>query len=412
MISRATWDIPAALVAILVIFGLHNFAYLYFFDFNEGVSAAPAVIKGAKDMVYLSVLAALLAITPWTSLVRYREQLAFLPFAAALVIVSIAHAPQTGLMTQVWENLKNIAIYIPVYMIAFTLGSRTATALFAIIVGAAVFQGVFSFAFYAWGGVLWVDKVFAGLVGNPNSFALLLNLAASVLLAYLPVSRRGVLVLTYLTLSFVTMSLAGTESASQMVILALLLTMASAINRKYWPRYIIASVVIVLSIVSRPGALANSAYALGAQTIQSTQTSVSVSTRLEQAQRALGILGESPISALLGSFKAKDVVGMDGQVWHFLYYGGLLTLLTFAVPAIVIYWKSITSLWRGPDTAGVAMHLMLTAFGVTLLASRALMYFPFNLLFFLICGLAAASLSRTSAARDDATSAAGYRSRQ
>ena len=59
-------------------------------------------------------------------------------------------------------------------------------------------------------------------------------------------------------------------------------------------------------------------------------------------------------------------------------------------------WRQLTLVraWKRPEAETVAFHamMMITAFGITFLASRVLMYFTFNFMFFMLCGLIMSSI--------------------
>lgn len=88
----------------------------------------------------------------------------------------------------------------------------------------------------------------------------------------------------------------------------------------------------------------------------------------------------------------------SGQFWVILFNNGLLTLVAFGAAAAFVFLYTLGYVWKHPtDETTVALHFMITAFGVTCLASRVLMYFPFNFLFFMICGLGMARATKWDA---------------
>ena len=113
----------------------------------------------------------------------------FAPFFLMLVASSLIHAPQTGLKEQCGKRqecgdlhsdlsdrvsdeprTRDRLLHLTFAVFCFSPRSRSACSLFA----------------FDWsGGVLWLGHVFAGLIANPNSFSLMINLAMAVLLVRL-----------------------------------------------------------------------------------------------------------------------------------------------------------------------------------------------------------------------------------
>jgi hypothetical protein len=120
--------------------------------------------------------------------------------------------------------------------------------------------------------------------------------------------------------------------------------------------------------------------------------SVSVAYRRQNIKTTIGVLQSGVFPALIGDFRNHEYHKMDGQLLVFAANGGLLLLITFGIPAIYVYFSSLLAAIRWPSTETMALHLMIVSFGITLLASRILQYFPLNLIFFLVAGLAVSSM--------------------
>jgi hypothetical protein len=403
---------PTAVVAILIFiaFCLYYFSYIYFFTFEEGVSAAPNWLKGVKDVAYLALFVTLaVTVRPASS---DRNQFIFVPFGACLLLVSLIHAPHTSLVSQLWENIKNIAIYIPVYMAVFHFSpgarDRLQNGLFALLAVSAVVQVAFAQLFRMSGGKLWLGDLFGGFIGNPNSFGLTLNLAAAVCLSLLIITKRPwVVAAAVAVLAIILRGILGTNSGSQLVIFLFLIPYAFVLGRRNWLRLVVILVVVAGVMLALRGEVVQTFYSvqnvdrmLGDPSAGEAAVSGSVLLRGSNIKVALSVLLQGVIPAMFGDFRTTSFVPMDGQFWVLLFNGGLLTLGAFALAAAYVYARTLLTAGtaRG-DWRDLALHLMIVAFGVTLIASRVLQYFPLNFLFFLVCGLAMARLGARTARR-------------
>jgi hypothetical protein len=413
---------PEFLLAGFLVFCLHYYAYVYLFAFDEGVSAAPGVLKAVKDIVFIGALIALGFATsrdqakPWQAYV-------FWPFLLILAVTTALHVPQTGWYDQLRENIKNLALFVPIYWMAFSLTSQTRKQttkhFFGILIFAAITQSLFSFLFWFAGKKLWLDEVFVGFIGNPNSFALMLNLALAVLLMFLHRSSGWKLTsLVLIAVGLIAATIMRTTSGSQFAIFVFLLAYSFILNVESWKKYAAVALVVTAVIGVDKTALDSTLFIFQnlASTIAGTNdpsnegltsanpipsnhlpnssppvTSLSVSLREQNIRQAFSVLTESPEAALLGSFMNTRFVPMDGQFWVMLYNNGIATILAFAIAAAFAFTSSGWYVWRHRnDKVSIVLHLMIAAFGITCLASRIIMYFPFNFMFFMICGLAIA----------------------
>ena len=404
---------PDLILAGLLIFCVHYYAYVYFFPFDEGISAAPGAVKAIKDVVFLGSLVALAFAISWNQPKPWQANV-FWPFFVLLVATSALHVPQTGWYDQVRENVKNVALFVPIYWMMFALSERarelTTKHFFGILVFASLTQSAFSFLFWFVGGKLWLDKVFVGFIANPNSFALMLNLATAALLMFLHRAQGWKAAsVTLMAIAFIAATIMRTTSGSQFAIFVLLIGYSALLCRAYWRKSLAAALVVGAVVGLSQTSLYETLYTF--QNITTTlsgandpsndgkdekksekvEVSRSVSLRDLNMRQAFGVLNEGVAPALTGSYTNTQFVPMDGQFWVLLFNNGLLTLLAFGAAAAFVFLYTLGYVWANPaDETTIALHLMVTAFGVTCLASRILMYFPFNLLFFMICGLAMA----------------------
>jgi hypothetical protein len=393
------------LIGVFVLFALSYYGYVYAYEFNEGVSSAPFAIKALKDIVYFGV-ASILAAIAWrsrSSPSSGKSALVFMPFAIALFATSIIHAPQTGLAQQLWHNIKNVAIFIPIFSLPFFFSHQTCsnitTILFRVILLSVTMQCLFVMGYHGLGGQLWLDGLKAGLVGNPNSFALLLNLTSAIILSRLGTLKGRQLAFALIALSAIVFFMLETTSASQLVIFFGLFAVCFFFRPMQWKPFGLALVICVtISVLERQN-FADAVYALkgtssvlrgleDAQGNHESLVSLSVTGRVKDITDALSILKGDFATILFGNFESSTFRPMDGQFWVLLYNNGLFGTLAFACGVMFVYLRSAISAWRVRDDNALALHLMIAAFSVSFLASRVLMYFPFNFLFFLVAGLA------------------------
>lgn len=405
------------IIALFLVFSLNYYAYVYFYPFSEGVSAAPAAVKAIKDFVYL----ALFALVAWKITLRTaaNDQFVFVPLGVALVLTSLIHSPHTGIVPQLWENIKNIVIFIPVYMAMFHLADdqrdRLTTLFFWILIVVVALQTIFSAVYIGSGNLLWVDGSYVGFIANPNSFALVVNLAICAVLMVLRSAPRSLLVVYLLVLALLVKSLLESRSHSQIAILVFLMVYGAIFHLRYWQRYTLAVAVVagvfvwqaslvretidlyapLVPEVIPPLAPPATAPAPGTGVVVAVPPPMtdSVTLRVQNFMDAIGVLFKGPVSAVLGDFDTPRFIPMDGQFWVFLFNGGLLTMLAFVFGCAFVYLKSLVHIWREPgDDKVVGLNMMLVVFGITFIASRILMYFPLNFIFFMVCGLAMAGL--------------------
>ncbi|HEV2504449.1 MAG TPA: hypothetical protein VGV39_15335 [Mesorhizobium sp.] len=413
---------PDLILAGLLIFCVHYYAYVYFFPFHEGISAAPGVVKAIKDVVFLGSLIALVFAVSWKQPKPWQANV-FWPFFVLLATTSTLHVPQTGWYDQVRENIKNVALFIPIYWMMFALSDyareQTTKHFFGILVFASLTQSAFSFLFWYAGGKLWLDRVFVGFIANPNSFALMLNLATAALLMFLHRAQgwKAISVIL-LAIAFIAATIMRTTSGSQFAIFILLIAYSALLSRAYWRKSIAAAFVVGVVVGLSQTSLSETLYTFQNLTTtlsgandpsndgisvgetkkaEQIEVSQSVALRDQNIRQAFGVLSEGPAAALSGSYNNTNFVPMDGQFWVLLFNNGLLTLAAFGAASAFVFLYTLGYVWKNPtDETTVALHLMITAFGVTCLASRILMYFPFNLLFFMICGLAMARATQSN----------------
>ena len=186
-----------------------------------------------------------------------------------------------------------------------------------------------------------------------------------------------------------------TTSGSQFAIFVFLIPYCALFYRGSWRRYAVAAAVVAAVILVNRAQMDSTAYTVSnvgnaihdlISNGHHATASVSVTNRLHDIKLAFSVLS-NPLDAVFGSFSATRYTPMDGQFWVLLYNSGLIGLSAFAIPAAIIYLMTFASAWMRPSPQTVALHAMVTAFGITFLASRVLMYFPFNFVFFMICGL-------------------------
>jgi hypothetical protein len=396
---RLRIDLVSATLAFIA-FGLSYYAYVYFFAFDEGSGGAPIAVKAAKDVAYAVFLTAALIAVPWTT-ATWREWI-FAPLGAMLLLVSLIHARHTGAGPQLIENIKNLAIYLPIFWVMFRLTADQAAALVPamqrMFIVLALIQVIFAFGFYLSGNTLWLGGLFAGWIANPNSFALFVNLTTAALLAFIVYEHKTLVIgMAMALIGVMTWGLLHTISASQLLIhYALVCYCAVLVMARH--RRALAHLAGAAAVIGAVSLGMSDRVQMSWQPIADGFTmltdktallggSISASGRLEMMRAAFAVLSQSFTAAMLGDFQNTDYHRLDGQFWVLLANGGAVTMLAFAVPALFVYMFSLRRALSGRQ-ADLALHLMIVAFGAALLASRVLQYFPFNFLFFAIVGLA------------------------
>lgn len=443
-------------------FSLIYYAYLYLFPFEQGTSAAPMAVKAIKDFAYLGVALTLLTMLPWQRLWSIKSALIFAPFTLALIVASALHSSHTGLGVQVLENIKNIALYVPIFSVPFLVSKRTLDLiirdLFILLPAMGLLQCFFDLVYHSSGRTLWDYGQFAGLIGNPNSFALFLNIGIACLLAELPSRARRDFFISLALLGTFTWAILRTTSGSQLAILVFLLAFSLAFRVQHWKRYaaaiaVCASVISISSAeldkamfsmkgagtiiigaedpvegtdgpgaiigasesplkrtdspgeviggseepaegIDSPGALTGEPEEKLLKSDGGEYISRSVTLRRENWANTISVFSKGVADILFGDFDTQSYRAMDGQYIVFMFNGGLITLVTFLFAAAFVYLKTLSSAWHSQDDYLLGLNLIVAAFGITFLASRVLMYFPFNFLFFLIAGLGVTLASR------------------
>lgn len=396
-----------SLIRCFLVFSLVFYGHVYLYPFEEGLSAAPNILKAVKDLVYLVVASMIVfsASRRRILVANHNSALAFMPFLAALLLVSALHAPHTGINAQAWENIKNIGIYVPLYFLPFLLREKILRTLirdlFFLLPAMGAIQCLFVLAYHGSGRSLWDGGIYSGLIGNPNSFALLLNLGMACLLVELP--NRGVkgVAVSCGLMGLFTLVMLGTTSGSQFVVLWFILLFTAAFRLKRWRRYLpvilLCLCVTSLSVAELDKTLftmkgVGNALFGADDPVMSEQVYVSksVSSRKENWADTLAVFAKGVDDIIFGDFETTHFKPMDGQYLVFMFNGGAITLLTFLAAAAFVYLRSLVCAWKTDDNYLFGLNLMIAIFGITFLASRVLMYFPFNFLFFLIAGLATA----------------------
>lgn len=398
---------PSSILSVFLLFSLFYYSYAYFYDFSDGVSSAPPYVLIIKDVLYVFVFAIISIFI--TGRIRSNYTYMFIPFALIVIFTSVIHGTHGDMAAYFHQNIKNMIIFVPLYYIMFEISSMDrrvfSERIIFIILVSAVMQSIFSIAYDLNGGRLWSDGNYSGFISNPNSFSLILNCAIAIILVYFP--ERGIFLRFIMRFAFATMTycIVMATSGSQFAIEIFILLYGVIIYPPLRRNFISFSAIMILVILSDTQSLQSILHSLvpvaQAQVNdipnypsylpdyrQMDEVSRSVSMRVRDIGLALSIFGKGLADILFGAFDSTEFVPMDGQFWVFLYNGGVLTLLAFCIPAGRIYFLSLRYVRRSPDDRPlVALHLSLCAFGISMLASRILMYFPMNFIFFALCGL-------------------------
>jgi hypothetical protein len=140
-------------------------------------------------------------------------------------------------------------IFIPMFMLVIEMNAgqrqRLTRWFFVMVLFAAGTQSVFSI-FHDWAGndPLWDEGFYVGLIANPNSFALVLVMAFSIILAAGNQASRTAYAAMLGLVALLTYTLLKTTSSSQFVIMLFLLPYALLINRQQWGFYMAIAFVM------------------------------------------------------------------------------------------------------------------------------------------------------------------------
>jgi hypothetical protein len=393
------WLRRADALDAFLIFSLFNYAYVFFFPYAEGVSQAPRVFFFAKYVVWLFVLAFVLTRGNRLPLMFDGLRGITCVFALAILFAHGMHLPQyldPGDIT----HLGNLLIFVPLIVL---LRYDHAQRLLDLLPPLMCLQVALSAVTMAAGVELWEDGAFVGLLSNPNSFALALNLAIFRIL----VRRRSFTALEVFQMALMAIGLVLSRSNSQLIIFVLgvgTIAVATGTRRLLfvgalivtiplglilaWSLDLIATRVVIDAVVR-----ASSLFGDGSFTeVGNAQLSLSVTLREQIHALAWQFVQQaSVVEILFGDFEASRYYLMDSQYLMIAVNYGLLPLAVLLFLMLVATIRAWTHVRRTGEWFDL---LALMAFSVTFLFSRVLYYFPINVLFF-VCLVHAEAQTRT-----------------
>lgn len=392
MRTRSAWR-PGSLLLGFLFFSVVFYGHLYFFPFDEGTSFAPTWVRLIKDIVWLMVL----AIFVWRFRGVFRLHGAF-GVLSLLFFCWIAITALLGFLTS--RNLsfmietKNLLLFAP---IIFMLPSATYLAFWDRFDGLFRLQALV-FVATLLGLTLWLNG-FSGTVGNPNTFAFLLNLYMVDLLARRSMSFRWKIIffLSYEILLLATVSVSQLLLAGGVMILIPILRG----DRRLWlfPMIFIVFAVPLFRhfplrqlytvrqacnrVIVDPCPL-DPVFAIfrgpGSQDFQENIPTFSVTDRVQKFEYVRIFLREGTASEWLAGQARPDYFVVDGQFHSLLVnHGGMAVALFIAMLA----WSALAGRRLEQDRRTVFYAFLLLSTG-TFVFSRVLHYFPANVMIYAV----------------------------
>lgn len=368
-----------------VVLSLAIYFYLFFFPFTEGISSAPWQIRVLKDVFIFAAI----AYYGREYLKNYLVLAVGLGLFAALAI-SFAFQPSSYAL-----ELKNLLLPL---LLAFLIALRHPLAIvmpiFTWTMALQFFPSLLLNGFLHLG---WLDHSFIGGIGNPNSFALLCNLAIVWVLATEKQWKwQQIFLLVLLSLNVL-----FSQSNSQILFLMLLFTAMTI----YYRRQLLKATALLISgigalplatwflfphsfriIVSAVLEMINSYWAtdLGIYLQKLFYIdSISISTRAHYWDYFKNFITTAPAKDILMG-RGGEFVHFDSQFLSFAINYGIPVGICFIFVLLFLQIQIVRRYRREQKSADFFLGISLCLFIFTFLFSRILHYFPDNLYFYLI----------------------------
>lgn len=423
------WGLP-----LYVVIALTNFFYLYFFDFIGGATAAPFLVRAAKDALWMSVLCFFLVTSqprPFhDSLPRGRlpqvlvtPTAAFWLFVALYTTSALLHLVNLPLREVAQMHIKNLlmfALVVPIFL-QFSRQHRHEILLrikqLFIILG--VVQIIASFGINVflpeaslWRGdtVLGVNSI-VGFFGNPNRFALFLTIGACFLLVDLFRATYLHKILLYLLLiTAFGFAIVHTMSAGHILLFPLIFAyigivsvfaVGTSVQRVGLSFVVVMLAVFALTldpILARIPAFWDLAVLLrqwlsSAPVDTSLLVSNSITTRITELYSVWESMRTVPLlNALLGDFSTSTMHRSHNVYLLLAWNSGLLVALAFvAMLGAALVWSLAAAISPGRDPDERARFLEYHGYLATMAASFTFYpnFFEYPISFLLFLGIAA-----------------------
>ena len=379
-----------------LIFAAFFYSYIYFFSFNQGNSAAPLFFPLGRDFLFALLAGLSLYFTP-DKFFLYRKEPILVIFLLFILLTALLSPSFVFL-----KETKNILLYSFGFIVAtnLTYKNRQFT-LFLIL----VVQCLFSYIGYEY-NIGWGNWKICGTFGNPNIFAIFLNLSIFFLIL-----EKNITKLSYINLILSVGLLLFTKSSAGIIIFlsTLILTIAHLIFQR---RFIYALNIFFVSTITIIATelifgvifwhfwivfyneilsfLGLSQYALSVEDyiliipsdlknahFQMAQGSESISGRLEQIKIFIDRFSEFPqLRFWIGELNGP-LVGDIQYVYLFIHHGFvalcLFLYLQFKMLFNCLYYRHFLP------------FILTLIFSLGFIFYRLLYYFPLNMLFFMLC---------------------------
>lgn len=245
---------------------------------------------------------------------------------------------------------------------------------------------------------LWLSGGFIGGVGNPSSFGVLCVTGFTFCLLHPGAGRlRGFLA------ALLAFGAVMTQSLFAIVSLSLVMVLSLAINRRHRWLWLLFIMVVLFGVLSWLDAASDDMktrfierklYTAGEMlglVAHNTDSSISVSQRVEMHERTFASIEASPARLLLGHFQGQPYWPMDSQLLTYLGSFGAPMLALF----LALHFVWLLRAWRVRAKDGGFAVVALALFGFVFTTNRILDYFPVASVYFLLVAMALLPVSPT-----------------
>lgn len=375
----------------LLVFSLLFYSHLYFFDFDQGVSAAPAWIKSLKDVVLsLFIIWSLLNFK-----IVWPQKYLSLFFLILLLQISIGSFCSSQFVP-ILISSKNFILGLFAGYGLFLVFNQSTEQFKKIACGAILLlmliQVIFSYFLAAFMPEidLWQFSNASGFIGNPNTFATTLNLAIACSFCIFNSYKNWFIPLTFLIMGA---GIVLSGSLSGLIIFILILVASALINSRIFLRSLtsiplLIALVITLN-VSKPEFFQYAVHrqlqvkimnwlGLSDKVVNPEEESISFSYRRLQYQNGIKIL-ESKNKFFAGALLIDGEYRVyDGQYLQLAVNHGVPVLMFFCI--FSLFWLARSFLSRKLTDWDALLFLWTIVFGATQIFSHIWDYFPLSFL--------------------------------
>jgi hypothetical protein len=386
-----------SVIAVSAFMILSNYYYLYFFDFNQGISAAGSSFNFIR-FVAIGLLVSQLFLPAITSTFS-RINLSMLAFCLAAVTVltlkTVFLHSGGGFM---FANMLLCAIP------ATTLKAHPDRSRMWFFFDCCKYilsaQVILDYAIYLCGASIWDNKAFIGGLGNPSSF----GVACCIFLAYSLLARPH----NKTSLACASLLAAGalnTNALMPTMMVPLIVIFSFVARPRISVAVIAACFVTVLCVVPNSTTDGHTAYKMESlvsalKGSQADDISQSVSLREQIHEDYFRKLTDSPATTVFFGDIEKSYFGVDSQILTYLSSFGVVVSLFFLFYMINLAWAAISL----PKETMYFTVAVIAIYSTAFVFNRILDYYPMSLFLFLCASVVIAEQ------RHGATATVGHES--